>query len=103
MMIDSWQLNLSLICNKSSKYIALSQSIRTVGIGFVKPSFARGKFAIIGYPIKHAYHPLINSPESGHPPYFSLVSAYSNNSRKRTALITGSFFSIPDGVRLRES
>ena len=63
-----------------------------MGIGFVKSTFVRGKFAVIGYPIKQIYHPLINSPVSGHPPYFSLVSAYGNNSRKRTAVLTDSFF-----------
>ena len=48
-----------------------------MGIGFVKSPFVREKFVIIGYS---------NSPVSGHPPYFSLVSVYGNNSRKRTAL-----------------
>ena len=36
------------------------------------------------YLLKHNLRPLINSPVSGHPPDFSLVSAYENNSRKRT-------------------
>ena len=51
-IIDSWQWNLSLICNKSTKYIALWQSNRTVGISFVKSPFFCGKFAIFGYPTK---------------------------------------------------
>ena len=34
----------------------------------------------------------INSPVSGHPPDFSLVSAYGNNSRKRTVPLTDTFF-----------
>ena len=34
----------------------------------------------------------MNSPISGHLPYFSLVFAYGNNSRKRTALLTDTFF-----------
>ena len=63
-----------------------------MGIGFAKSPFVRGKFAIFSYPIKHDEHPLINSPVNGHPPNFSLVSAYGNNSRKRTALITDTFF-----------
>lgn len=37
------------------------------------------------------WYPLFNSPVSGHPPYFSLVSAYGNSSRKRTALLTDTF------------
>ena len=59
-----------------------------------KLPFVRGKFATFGYPMKHNLKdPLINSPVSGHPPYFSLVSAYGNNSRKRTVLLTDTFFS----------
>ena len=74
------------------KYIALSQGNRKVEIGFVKSPFVCGKFTIFGYPIKRNLHPLINSPVSGHPPYFSLVSAHENTSRKRTALPTDTFF-----------
>ena len=63
-----------------------------MGIGFVKSPFVRGKFAILGYPIKPNQHPLINSMVSGHPPHFSFVHACGNNSRKRTALLTDTFF-----------
>ena len=73
-----------------------------MGIGFVKSPFFRGKFAIFGYPIKHSYHPLINSPFCGHPPYFSLVSTYGNNSRKRTALLTDTFFNSRGSPLTRE-
>ena len=46
---------------------------------------------------------LINSPVSGHPPYFFfLVSAYGNNSRRRTALLTDTFFNSRGCPRKRE-
>ena len=90
-IIDSWQWNLSLICNKSTK-LHWHNNRTVVRIGFVKSPFVRGKFALFCYPIKHNENPLVHSPVSGHPLYFSLVSAYRNNSRKRTALIKDTFF-----------
>ena len=73
-----------------------------MGIGFVKFPFVREKFVIFGYPTKQNHLPLINSPVSGQPPYFSLVSTYGNNSRKRTALLTDAFFSTRGSPPTRE-
>ena len=65
-----------------------------MAISFVKSPFVCGKFHIFGNLMKHNYmkHMLINSPVNRHPPYVSLVSAYGNNSCKRTVLLMDTQF-----------
>ena len=53
-------------------------------------------------PNKTYKHLLINSPVSGHPPHFSLVSAYGNNSRKWVALLADTFFNTQGCPLTRE-
>ena len=67
-----------------------------MGIGSVKSPFflSAGNLLFLATQ-KNIINLLINSPVSGHPPNFSLVSAYGNNSRKRTALLTDTFFQFP--------
>ena len=77
------------------------KSNRSVGIGFLKLSARltqhqrRVSVAIFDYPMKHKLLIMYNSPVNGHRPDFSLVSAYGNNSRKRTAPLTDTFFQFP--------
>ena len=47
-------------------------------------------------------YPLINSPVSGHPPYFPLLSAY-EIIRESGQLYQRTLFPITEGARLRES
>ena len=74
------------------------QSKRSVGIGFLKLSARltlhqrRVSVAIFDYPMKHKLLIMYNPPVSSHRPEFSRVSAYGNNSCKRTAPLTDTFF-----------
>ena len=63
-----------------------------MGIGFVKSDLSAGNLLFLATQY---------SPVSGHPPYFSLVSAFGNNSRKRTALRTDTFFNSQTCPRMR--
>ena len=84
---------LTTVTNKNMTW----QSNRSVGIGFLKLSARltlhqrRVSVAIFDYPMKQKLIIMDNSPVSGHRPDFSLVSAYGNNSRKRTAPLTDTF------------
>ena len=70
----------------------MTEQQNSSGIGCVKSPLSARNLPFFCYPIKHNENPLISSPVSEHPLHFTLVSAYRNNSRKRTALITETFF-----------